>query len=334
MVFDFSSVSEKGLGVMSFTWRPQPISQEVAFEALNEAIKINLPKKTFINAGEFYGGDFINLKYLQAFFDKYPEQRQHAIISVKGAVDLNTLQPTSTKEGILTSIDRSLQYLTKFEIFEPARLDLSVSLEEIVSALDEAVDSGRIEGYTLSEVGASTLEKIYKLAKYKPLGVEVEYSLFTREIIENGVAAKAGELDVAIIAYSPLSRGFLTGEIKTKSDIPEGDVRHHFERFSEENIAKNFNVVEYLNNLAKQKGVTTAQLALAWVHYHTSKTIDGIKFPKVIPIPSSSSAARVKENFADIELSGDEFAEINKYIQGKAIYGHRYNQQMQKYLFV
>lgn len=332
MGFDLSEVSTEALGLMNFTWRPTPVDKSIAFDAMLEAIKINLPSKTFFNGGEFYGADNINLEYIRDFFVKYPEQRPNVVISIKGAFDLATMTPDPTVEGINKSLDNVLKYIPDLDIFEPARLSPDVAFSETAKALDDAIDSGRIKGYTLSEVNGATLKEFSSIAKHKPVGVEVEFSIFTREVSENGVAQNASELDIPIIAYSPLSRGLLTGEIRAKSDIPEGDVRNHFERFTDDNIKKNLAVVDELTSLSKSKGVTPAQLALSWLKYHSGKTIDGISYPKIIPIPSSSSVQRVDENFRRVLLTDDEFSAIANVINGKHIHGHRYNKEAAKYL--
>ncbi|ONH69386.1 putative pyridoxal reductase [Cyberlindnera fabianii] len=330
---DLSQVAAEGLGLMNFTWRPEPVSKETAFGVMQEAIKINLPKKTFFNGGEFYGANNINLEYIRDFFAQYPELRQHVIVSIKGAIGANLI-PNPTTEGIANSIDNIIKYIPDLDIFEPARLSKQVPFEETAAALDSAIDAGKIKAYTLSECSGDSLEQFAKIAKHKPVGAEVEFSLFTREIADNGVAKVAGELDVPIIAYSPLSRGFLSGEIKTKSDIPEGDMRHHLGRFSEENIKKNRVVVEELAKIAEKRGVTSAQLALAWLKYHSGKTINGIKYPKIIPIPSSSSIGRVQENFAKVTLSDEEFSTIQTLLDGNAVHGHRYTPQVDAFLSV
>nr|QFR37192.1 aldo-keto reductase [Cyberlindnera americana] len=328
-----SEVAAEGLGLMNFTWKPQPTDKETAFAVMNEAIKTNLPKKTFFNGGEFYGPDNINLIYIRDFFAKYPEQRQHVVVSIKGALD-ETLSPLVTQEGITSSIENVVKYIPDLDIFEPARLDPTVPFQEAATALDSAIDSGKIKAYTLSEVKGDTLGEFLKIAKHKPAGVEVEFSLFTRDSIDNGLASVAGEHGIPIVAYSPLSRGFLTGEIKTKADIPEGDIRHYFERFSEENIKKNRVVVDELVKISEKRNVTPAQLALAWLKYHSGKTLEGVNFPKIIPIPSCSSVGRLQENFSPVALSDEEFETIAALLKGNKVHGHRYNEQSEGFLSV
>lgn len=322
-----------GLGLMSFTWKPTPYPQQSFNEAVLATIKKNLPSPTFVNGGEFYGPNDINLKYIKSFLDTYPEERKNLIISIKGATDPATLTPQGDKKGVQRSIDNGTSYIPDLDIFEVARVDPKVPIEETIAALNENVDNGKIKAISVSEVGAATLEKISNLSKNKIVGVEVEFSIFSKDILENGLAAKAGELDIPIIAYSPLSRGLLTGAIKSKTDLPEGDMRNHFDRFNDENLKKNAAIVEYVEKAAAKKNVTPAQFSLAWVRFWSEKTINGIKFPKIIDIPSSSSAKRVEENFSNVVLTQQEFDDINKFINSTVVHGRRYNEHGDKLLF-
>lgn len=324
MPFNLDNVAPEALGLMNFTWRAQPVEKPIAFEAMLEAIKLNEPKKTFFNGGEFYGANNINLEYIRDFFKEYPEQRKNVVVSIKGAVNVQTLTPLTDFDGIHNSIDNILTYIPDLDIFEPARLSPSIPFEETLRGLDDAVDQGKIKGFTFSEVNGDTLTRLSQ-GKHKPVGVEIEFSIFTRDVED--VAKAASALDIPIVAYSPLSRGLLTGEIKSASDIPEGDIRHHFERFSDENLKKNSLIVDELKAIAEEKAVTPAQLALAWLKYHSGQVVNGVKYPYIIPIPSSSTKARVDENFAKVVLTKDEFERIQTVIEGKEVHGHRYNQQ-------
>jgi len=120
-----------------------------------------------------------------------------------------------------------------------------------------------------------------------------------------------------VVAYSPLGRGFLTGQIKSRADIPEGDMRLHFSRFSEESIKHNLKIVEELNEIAKKKGISTAQLSLAWI---------GALGNHIIPIPGSSRQSRTLENLAaaQITLTPDEFEAVNKIIAAHEVQGDRF----------
>lgn len=322
--------SSKGIGTMNFTWRPDPVDKSIAFAALKRAIEINSPQKTLVNGGEFYGADDINLIYLKEFFQENPHLRNLSIVSIKGAIG----EKGPNVNLIQSSIDNVIKYLPGLDIFEPARLDPAATLEEQIAILDENVLKGKIRGYTLSEIKGSTLAKAIELSQTGVKGVEVEFSLFSRDTIsaDNGLVEIAGKFNVPIIAYSPLSRGVLTGALKSTKDIPEGDIRLHLERFNEENFAKNLQLVNVVESVAKAKGVTPAQVSLAWIHYQSGKTINGLKFPKLIPIPSCGSVSRVDENFAQLELTQEEFNELNDAVQSLKIYGGRYWPDHEKFL--
>ncbi|CAM9011269.1 unnamed protein product [Wickerhamomyces anomalus] len=321
-----------GLGLLSFTARPDPYPQSALNETLLATIKKNLPNKTFINGGEFYGPNDINVKYVKSFIDSYPEQRQHLIISIKGATDIATFTPHGTKEGIQKSIDNITSYIPDLDLFEAARLDPTVPVEVTIAAINDNVDSGKIKGISVSEVNANTLRKLAKISKHKIVCAELEFSIFSRDILTNGLAQAAGELDIPIIAYSPLSRGLLSCSIKSTSDLFENDFRKTFDRFTDENLKKNAPIIEFVEKAAAKKNITPAQYSLAWVRYWSEKTIDGIKFPKIIDIPSTSSVKRVEENFSDIVLTQEEFDEANNFLKGVTVHGLRYNAHAEKLL--
>lgn len=333
IIKDLQSV-KFGLGLMTLTMNIQnPVPDDVAFATLTASIERNLPNKTFFNGGEFYGPDNVNLKLVQRFFAKYPEQRKNVIISIKGCFDMAvTFAPKGSREGVQQSIDNVTSYIPEVDIFEPARIDPEVPIEETIEALNANVDSGKIKSIGLSEVGAVTLEKISQISKHKITSLEVEFSIFSREILENGTAAKAGELGVTLIAYSPLARGLLTGKIKKGSDIAANDYRRTTERFEDENIAKNNFIVEQIEGFAAKKGVSIVEFSLAWVRYWSEKTINGVKFPKIIDIPSVSSPKRVKENLSDVVLTEEEFNKVNEFLDSVSVSGARYGARFEKYL--
>lgn len=223
-----------GYGLMGLTWRPTSAPDEQAFAAMKAAIANGA---TFWSTSEFYGmpEPTEGLALLHRYFKAHPADADKVTLFVKGASDLKTMYPTVSRAGVRTSVENSLRVLggvKKIDIFGPARSDPSVPLEETLGALKELVDEGKIGGVGLSEVGAETIEKANAIV---PLSlVEVEFSLWSTDILTNGVAATTKKLGVPIVAYSPLGRGFLTGEIKSPEDIPEGDIRRYFDRFQPE----------------------------------------------------------------------------------------------------
>ncbi|EHL01250.1 putative Pyridoxal reductase [Glarea lozoyensis 74030] len=176
----------------------------------------------FWNGGEFYGPPERNsLQLLNKYFTKYPEDAEKVVLSIKGVIDIEKLRPDGSPEGVKKSVERCLELLDgkkKIDIFEPARVDKNTPIETTLKALEEYVKAGKIGGISLVT---------------KIVGCEVELSLWATDIFKNGVAAACAEHGIPVIAYSPIGRGILTGEIKKPEDIPKNDMRSHMPRFQE-----------------------------------------------------------------------------------------------------
>lgn len=211
---------------------------------------------SFWNGGEFYGTPEHNsLHLLNRYFTKYPADAEKVVLSIKGGINLETLKPDGSREGVRRSIDNILKLLDgkkTLDIFECARIDFETPIETTVGAIAEYVKEGKIKGISLSEVGAETIRRAHKV--HPICAVEVELSLWSTDTLENGIAATCAELGIPIVAYSPLGRGFLTGEIKSLNDIPDGDFRKTMPRFQPDAFEKNLEMVEELQKLAKKKG--------------------------------------------------------------------------------
>ena len=229
--------------------------------------------------------------------------------------------PDGSEENIRRSVDACLAMLEgkkKLDIFECARVDPKTPIETTVGVLATYVKEGKLGGISLSEVRAETIRRAHKV--HPICGVEVELSLWSTDILTNGVAATCAELGIPVVAYSPLGRGFLTGEIRKKSDLPEGDFRHHMPRFQEDVFDKNIKLVDELQKLAKKKNCTGAQLALAWV-----KQLSGSEgMPVIIPIPGATTEKRVIENLKDVTLDKADMDEINEILGKVEVHGGRY----------
>ena len=203
-------------------------------------------------------------------------------------------------------------------MFECARVDPNTPVETSIQALAECVKAGKIGAISLSEVGAATIRKA---AKIHPIAcVEVEMSLWATDILENGVASTCAELNIPIAAYSPLGRGFLTGQIKSPNDIPEGDFRKHLPRFQPEVFDENMKLVDEIKKLADKKGCTTGQIGIAWVKSQSGKP----GMPIIIPIPGATTAERIKENMTDVSLTQADLAEIQSILDTFKPVGGRY----------
>jgi len=244
----------------------------------------------------------------------------------------------ATKFGFVTgtgntarAIDGSPQYVRKaceaslerlgvddVDLYYLHRVDASVPIEETVGAMAELVREGKVKHLGLSEASAATVRRAHKV--HPIAAVQNEYSLFSREP-EDELLPTLAELGIALVAYSPLGRGFLAGRFRKIEDLSPGDWRRNNPRFQGENFAKNVALVERLKELAEQKNCTPAQLALAWLLRRGDD---------IIPIPGTSSAKRLEENAAavDIKLSDADLARIEQVWSKNAVAGKRYDPQM------
>lgn len=322
-------VGKTGYGLMGFTWRPHQTPDEQAFAAMKKAIEKGA---TCWNSAEFYGTPdrTLGLQLLHRYFKKYPEDASKVILSIKGSVDAATKAPLGYPADVRKSIDNILRILDgvkKIDIFECARVDPKTPIEETVGALAECLKEGKIGGIGLSESGAATIRRAH--AVHPIAAVEIEYSLWATEIRTNGVASVCAELGIPIVAYSPLGRGFLTGQMKSPDDLPEGDFRRHFSRFQPENFKINLQLVNKVQGLAKKKGCTPAQLAMEWVRYQSGK--DGM--PDLLPIPGATTVQRVEENCLEVGLTEEEYGELEEMVGSTQVLGGRYFEGAESLLF-
>lgn len=314
-----------GYGLMSFTWRAEPVPLEQAVNTMKDLLK-TIPSDThkiLFNLGEFYGEPYLNLKYAKAFIDSLDAaDKEKILVSVKGGMNNATLQPNGTKEGVTASIEGCLDVLGHIDVFECARLDLD-HWEESFETMIKYVDAGKIGGLSLSEVTKEQIEMILSKKNYKDyiVCVELELSLFSKQIIENGTCDFLNERGIPIVCYSPLGRGLLTQQIKSVKDIPKGDFRSSLKRFQDEAMVHNMQLINFLEeNFVKGQERTLPQIALAWVRKNKT-TFKNINF---IPIPSGTTKSRVEENFSIKQITDEEFVKINTFLKSFSTAGDRY----------
>ncbi|KAH6682159.1 pyridoxal reductase [Plectosphaerella plurivora] len=314
------TVGAHGLGLMGFTWRQNPVDHDTAFAALRASIEKGM---NFWNAGEFYGTPEANsMTLIRAYLDKYPEDADKFVISMKGALAPG-LRPDGSPEGVRRSIDNCLKELgprrQHIELFECARRDHSVPLATTLGVIDkEYVKTGKVGGVALSEVSAVTIDEAVAITNV--LAVEVELSLFNTDPLENGIAEACARHNIPLVAYSPLGRGLATGQIRSLADIPEGDFRHHLPRFQPGAFEINLQLAYQIKAMADRKGCTAAQLALGWLTSLQRRP----GMPVIIPIPGATTKQRVEDNSVVIELSDEEMAEIDATLAKFEVAGDRY----------
>lgn len=320
-------MSPMGFGLLGLTWRPEPLTDEQAFPVMKEAINRGA---TCWNAGAFYNlpnQPFANIKLLNRYFTKYPEDADKVVLSVKGGVDVKTIKITNEPEVLKKCIDDVLEILdgkVKLAIFECARIDPALDLHAQLDPIAEYVKAGKVGGIGLSEVGADTIRKAAAL--YPIAAVEVELSLTSTHTFDLGITAACADLGIPVIAYSPLGMGILSGAFK---DAKAGAAKYpHFARFQEDNLNHNFKLYEKVQSIAAAKNATPAQVALAWIKYQSGRFGN----PEIIPIPGSTSVNRVIENYTRIELTDEEFKDLDSFAREFEVKGMRYNPHVQKYL--
>ena len=305
--------------VLQMVWtKANLVIYRASFKAMRAALEAG---SNFWNAGEFYGTPQYNsLTLLEEYFTKYPEDAEKVVLSIKGG--LVNLTPDGSPEGVRRSMDNCLKLLNgkkSIDIFEYARVDKNVPIETTLKTLEEEyVKTGKLGGIALSEVSAATIERAAKATKI--VAVEVELSLWSTDIFQNGIAETCAKFGIPVVAYSPIGRGMLSGEIKKIEDIPEGDMRRMMPRFQPGSFDQNIQLVREIEKLAKRKGCTPAQLAIGWTKYLSKKNGN----PEIIPIPGATTEARVAENSKNITLTDGEAAEIDKILESFPVEGGRY----------
>lgn len=213
--------------------------------------------------------------------------------------------------------DASLQRLgvDHIDLYYQHRVDPKVPIEETVGAMGELVRAGKVRHLGLSEAAPATIRRA---AAIHPIAaLQTEYSLWSREV-EAEILSTVRELGIGFVAYSPLGRGFLTGQFKSFDDLPADDYRRSSPRFQGENFAKNLELVKSVEQLAAEKGCTPGQLALAWVLAQGED---------IIPIPGTKRVKYLEENLGavSVSLSPDELRQIDEILPMGAASGQRYS---------
>jgi aryl-alcohol dehydrogenase-like predicted oxidoreductase len=219
-------------------------------------------------------------------------------------------------EYVREACDASLQRLgvDTIDLYYQHRVDKTVEIEETVGAMAELVEAGKVRYLGLSEASPDTIRRAH--AVHPITALQTEYSLWSRDP-EDAILPTVRELGIGFVAYSPLGRGFLSGRFRSPSDFPDDDFRRHHPRFQGENFERNMQLVERVEELASEKGVTAGQLALAWV-LHRGEDI--------VPIPGTKRVSYLEENVAaaDVALSDEELRQLDEIAPAGAAAGDRY----------
>ena len=230
----------------------------------------------------------------------------------------------SRPEHVREVADASLRRLgvDAIDLFYQHRVDPDVPIEDVAGAVGELIAAGKVRHFGLSEAGAATIRRAHAVQPVAAL--QSEYSLWWREP-EQSVLPTLAELGIGFVPFSPLGRGFLTGTITASTEFDSSDIRTGIPRFTPEARRANQALVDLLGTVAARKGATPGQIALAWLLAQQ---------PWIVPIPGTRRVERMVENVgaAAVELTADDLAEIDRAAAAIEVQGHRYNEQMQRFI--
>jgi aryl-alcohol dehydrogenase-like predicted oxidoreductase len=314
-------VSSIGLGCMgmSFGYGP-PKDKKEMIELIRAAVEKGI---TFFDTAEVYG-PFANEELVGEALAPF---KGKVTIATKFGfkIDLQQMKYVgvdSRPENIKEVAEASLKRLKvdAIDLFYQHRVDPNVPIEEVAGAVADLIKAGKVKYFGLSEAGAQTIQKAHAIQPVAAL--QSEYSLWTRQH-EKEIIPTIEELGIGLVAYSPLGKGFLTGQMNEATKFAEGDIRNLMPRFTQEALKTNQVLIDLLKQFAKQKDATPAQIALAWVLAQK---------PWIVPIPGTTKLNRLTENIgaASIELTAGELQQIESASTQINVMGTRYNEQMER----
>lgn len=308
-------VSRIGLGCMGMSSTYGPVEEAPCIQTLHAALEAEV---TLWDTADIYGNGG-NERLLAKVLTTY---RQQVVLASKGGItgrNADGLEINGRPDYIHRACEATLKRLgvDYLDLYYLHRVDPDVPIEESVGSMGELVNKGMVRFVGLSEARAETIKRAHK--EFPLSAVQSEYSLFTRGL-EEEVLPLLAELKIGLIAYSPLGRGYLTGEIQQEADLALDDFRRQLPRFSDENLQRNQRLVERIKGVAKGRHATPAQVALAWLCQKEG----------VVPIPGTTKPRRVFENAeaARMRLDVAEMEELN--FSPGTVKGDRYSSILQK----
>lgn len=314
------AVSAVGLGCMGMSFGYGSVEERQSIATIQRALDLGV---TFFDTADVYGPE-TNERLVGRALAGRRDEVQLATKFGSSSLEDPDRAPDGRPEYVHRAADRSLQRLgtDHIDLYYQHRVDPQVPIEETVGAMAQLVSAGKVRFLGLSEASVDTIRRAHGV---HPLSVvQSEYSLWTRDM-EVEVIPALRDLGIGFVAYSPLGRGFLTGQITSPDDLVKDDWRRLSPRFQGENFARNRELVDRVQAIAEEKGVTTAQLALAWV---LSRGDD------VVPIPGTTKPHRVEENVdaLNICLTDGDLHRLDEAAPRGTAVGDRYPAAMMGFL--
>ena len=310
------TVTALGLGCMGMSEFYGTADEAESVSTIHRALSLGI---AFFDTADMYGpyrNEELVAKALKGRRDRVVLATKFGI--VRSATDPSVRGVSGRPEYVKASCEGSLKRLgtDHIDLYYQHRVDTTVPIEDTVGAMAELVREGKVRFLGLSEAGAQTIRRAHAVHPISAL--QSEYSLWSRDP-EAEILATVRELGIGFVAYSPLGRGFLTGRIRTAADLAPDDFRRNSPRFQGENLRKNLELVERVEELAQARGVTAGQLALAWV---------AAQGRDIVPIPGTTRRKHLEENVAamDLVLLPQEIEALSAALPPGAASGLRYLQ--------
>jgi aryl-alcohol dehydrogenase-like predicted oxidoreductase len=313
-------VSSLGLGCMGMSQSYGPADEQESIVTIHRAIDLGV---TFFDTAEVYG-PFRNEELLgRALKGK----RKGLVVATKFGFRIveGTIQGVDSRpEHIRQVVDSSLRRLgmEEIDLLYQHRVDPNVPIEDVAGTVSDLVREGKVRHFGLSEAGEQTIRRAHAI--FPVTALQSEYSLWERNL-EEKVIPLLRELKIGLVPFSPLGRGFLTGNVKRAEEYPEGDFRRGDPRFQGENFDANMRAASVVKSIASKYGATPAQVALAWLLQ---------KGEDVVPIPGTKRRKYLEENVGatQLTLANDDVRRLDTSLAPEAIKGQRYNERSMKFV--
>jgi aryl-alcohol dehydrogenase-like predicted oxidoreductase len=327
------TVSSLGLGLMGMTQSygtPEERNESESIATIKRAIELGV---TFFDTAEAYG-PYANEELFARALKKLNVSRERVVIATKfgfkfdekgiAGVDSRPAHIREAVEGSLRRLETD-----HIDLLYQHRVDPAVPIEDVVGAMADLVREGKVRFLGLSEAGEKTIRRAH--AAHPISALQSEYSLWERNL-ETRIIPLLRELGIGLVPFAPLGRGFLTGSVKRAEEYPEGDFRRNDPRYQGENFDANMRAASAVREIARRKGATPGQIALAWLlHKGTGagRAGDGVQRPDIVPIPGTKRRRYLEENVgaAEISLNAQEMATLDATLSPDKVAGPRYNEK-------